>query len=728
MTYLYGLADFFTVMFQDTSTVNLLLESTTQASAEIYSQFLQLTSTLSLEGIGKTVGSSINLVLINSTDAVAGSLNTFSISSNTILSTRYIANKPFLPTTMLEQNVDFGLVTSSDGSTTITFAQSIDSYSFSVRANKDGSKQYALWFVDAEIDERLISKYYGNLIGATPQNSTDAFYSFIYGLYYVYVQGPTLDVIRKGLNLTLGIPLARSAETVLDIRNYLTTNDYIVITDQNQYLIPYGLSPSVSIGQSLVVGDELAQWVVIQDYISDGAWWINLQIPPTIIPTLPDGQKDRYATEGSHFDYLMSNYLKKHTFLVKVNVGNFENLQTYQQLSTIINKAKPTYTQPIYIWTIDTLVEELTLSEASLKSQIVSSRCENLGLPIDRFYRGNNVDAPTRGCAQFIRFNVPYWVTKICGTDPYVNGDPGSMTLNGNDVTGFTDYVTQYRTNTGEELAWIRAILQRNSETWRGSVTQVGFRRTQIDPTILDGTPINVSSSSWKVPVGVRVVPLYITTITDINNKSAAIGTPPPSPQQWSFPLFGAYSNTRAINTLAIDGGIHPANSKILIDNFNTLFFRDVSVGYLSAAIPDETGWKTYAPLVGDIKPGDYLLGIRIINQASTDIVGVYWVTSNDTVGAPIYFPVSDPDPLTVIYKMPLTRMGGLNGTPLYLLRGRGTLNYNNVGTAINEAAINTHRSVASPALNQVYIDKYNPLNMPINRSGIAVNHAIESE
>lgn len=721
MTYMYGLSDFFTVMFEDPSTVNLLLEAGTQGSAEIYSNFLQLTSSLSLQGICDTMGTSLKLVLLNSTAAVQGSVNKYTLQ-DTLLSSRYIANRPFLPTTTLEENIDFRLETDPAGNTTVTFAQSLDKYAFSIRTLADGSKQYALWFVDAAIDERMISTYYGQLIGADPQNSTDAFHNFIYGLYYVYVQGPTLDVMRKGLNLTLGLPLARGTETVLDIRNYLDTDQYIVITDANQYLIPYGLPPSVSIGQVVKTGDELAKWVEIKDYIHDGEWWLNLQIPPSIIPSLPDGQKDRYATEGSHFDYLMRNYLKKHTFLVNINVSNFENIQTYQQLSDIIRRAKPTYTQPIYIWTVSSLKETIHLDdEKGFLSRVDPSRCENIGLPIERFHRNNSENPTIRHCAQFMRFNVPNWVSKICGTDEYVNGDPESMSMMGNLVDGFTNYVHQYRANTPEEVAWMRAVLARGSETWWGRQSKVGFRIDSVPPAGENGVPVYLAPQAWETPVGSKVVPLYITTDYDIVNKTTALGLPAPAKEAWHFPLFGANQGSRAINAIAINDAPINNSGIILREHYNALCFRTDGIGYLGLAIPD-VGWRTYAPAVNEILDTDYLLGIRITDNT----VGVYWVTRNTLAETPPYFVITEIDPLKVTYDMPLTRYGGLNGTPYYLLRGRGVLDYNNVNTAINTWAINGEMS-NSPTLDQTYVDKYNPVRSTIDRSGHRLVHAIEA-
>jgi hypothetical protein len=719
MTYLYGISDFFTMMFQDTDTLNLLLQAGAQGASEIYSRFLQLTSSISLTGIQETINSAIKLVVLPSTSVVAGQVNVYTLPEN-ITTSRYIANLPLLPSTLLEQDVDYRLEVQTDGSVNIRFATNINTLGFATQVPADGvGSSYALWFVDAAVDERLISKMYGNLIGIDPANSTDAFYNLVYGLFYVYVNGPTLDLLIKGLNLVLGIPLARANETVLSIRQYLTTDQSIVITNENQYLIPYGLSPIVGVGDTLNVGDELAQWVQIQDYINNGEWWINLQIPSTVIPNLPAGQKDRYATEGSHFDYLMRTYLKTHTFLVNVNVAQFQNIQSFTQLSDIINKAKPTYTQPIYVWSIATLEETITLTDDLMIYELGIGRCENIEYPIDKMHR-DNTDAPLmRGCPTFIRSNVPMWVTKIAGTDPYLNGTGESM--NGIPVNGFIDSYNQFRTPTEAEAEWLKTLFQRNHDQYRSSRSKVGFTRnrnlTYLNET--GGQPV----SWYDVPAGMRVIPLYITMQYDVAAKCLAVGADVPSLAQWTFTIFDPADNSEAINELAINDASNAAVTQALIDNFNTLFFRGTSVGYLGAIIPPLGMSSTYAPLITDVTTSDYLLGVRIIENS----VGIYWVTSNQTVNAPPYFPVAAMDQATITYNMPITRNHSGTGTPFYNLRGRGTINYNSTGrgTGIDGHAINDDSDDDTTTLDTTYSDAYNT-NVTIDRSGVYLVHAQE--
>jgi len=712
MTYLYGISDFFTVLFEDTDRMNLILEAGTEGAAETYSKFLQLTSSISLATIQETIGSSIELVILPASNAVQGQVNTYKVGK-AITSSRYIANRPFLPTVILEEDVDYHLETALDGTMNVRFAADISDKGFSSNTDVNGVRQYAMWFVDATIDENLISTMFGDLIGVDPESSTDAFYNFVYGLYYVYVNGPTLDLVRKGLNLVLGMPLARANETVLDVRNYLETDQYIVITDQNQYLIPFGVVPNVVPGDSIVTGQELAQWVEIQDYLSDGEWWLNLQIPASIIPELPAGQKDRFATEGSHFDYLMRNYLKKHTFLVNVKVDSFKNIQTFQQLSDIINKVKPTYTQPIYVWSITAMTEELTLSDDLSTYRVDPSRCEKIQYPIARMRRDNTDDPIKRGCPTFIRSNVPMWVTKILGTDELINGN--QTTVNGGSLSGFINPQAQFRANTTQETSWLTAMFQRGHDQTQIRRDKVAFNRSRGDLTVANGKAV----TWYDIPAGMKVVPLYITKQYDIAAKCLSVGTDVPPTGQWVFSIFNPSNSGLAINVAAINDSGSSFTINPLVTFFNTLFFRGTNVGYLGALIPDLGMQATYAPTPADVGLADYLMGVRILE----DTVGIYWVTENASIESPQYFPVEEMDRAVISYDMPLTRGHQAIGTPHYTLRG-SDLNYTG-DSSIDGTAINEESGYNNSITPNTYSDKYNS-SVTITRGGAVITHAQE--
>lgn len=354
LTYLYGISDFFNFIFEDTTLTNLMLESNALKASEIYSKFLQLTSTLTISGIQTDIGSGIELILISDADLVVESpqLPKYKIT-RPFSSAKVLANRPFLPTEYLDENIDFRITQTDTTSCVLQFARPITEYAFSQRVLADGTNQYAIWATDVVIDEQLMYKYYGKLLGVVPEVSSEQFSNFIYGLYYLYINGPTLKVLEQGLNLVLGIPLPRQTSTVLDIRLITETGQYLVITEDQEYLLPVGIAPSVGIGDIITLGTAIAKWIELQDFISDGKWWLNVSIPSNIIRAIPTSQPDRFAFAGSSYDNMMTNYLYKNTFLISINVGSFQNNQYFSYLNDIILKAKPSYAQAIFVWKVN---------------------------------------------------------------------------------------------------------------------------------------------------------------------------------------------------------------------------------------------------------------------------------------------------------------------------------------------------------------------------------------
>lgn len=361
MTYLYGLSDFFSYIFEDTEKTNLMLEANALKASDIYSKFLQLTSSLTLSDIQEKIGSSIELVLLTENDQI-GVLPKYRIN-RPFASAKFICNRPFLPTELLTEGVDFRITQENTSSCIVQFAKPLVDYKFSNRILPDGSTQFAIWLTDIAIDEQLMYEHYGKLLGVNPEVSTDQFSNFIYGLYYMYLSGPTLQILEQGLNLVLGIPLPRTDSTVLDIRHKVDTGQYIVITDDREYVLPIGILPAVSIGDVLGIGSSIAKWIELKDFISDGKWWLNVSIPEQVIRSRPKSQPDRFAKEGSRFDYLMSEFLFRNTFLIRINVGSFQDNRYFSYLSEILSKGKPAHAQPVFVWKINLGEDEFGLVE-----------------------------------------------------------------------------------------------------------------------------------------------------------------------------------------------------------------------------------------------------------------------------------------------------------------------------------------------------------------------------
>lgn len=369
MVYAMGLSDFFTFIFEDSDVINLMLEANSVKASDIYSNFLQLTSSLSLETIQTTLGFSLQLVFLSDSQAT-GVPGQYTIDQ-TITGANFITNRPFLPTETLENKVDF-TIQQFDGYSTIQFAKLLADYPFSQRVDPVLGNQYAIWLVDSQVDTQLVYNMFGRLLNLPQQNSSDLFKNFVYGLFYLYMNGPTMAAMEAGANLVLGVPLARGNESVIDIRNYLDTDQVLVITSNNSYLLPQGVPTVVNIGDNLTVGQLLGQVVEISDYTQDGDWWSDVAIPSSVIPSLPTSQVNRFAAPGTFYYYLMQNYLARNTFLVRINVGAFETGNYFSELSSIINNAKPAQSQAVYVWTVNVGEEEATLTFSETSFTVTS--------------------------------------------------------------------------------------------------------------------------------------------------------------------------------------------------------------------------------------------------------------------------------------------------------------------------------------------------------------------
>jgi hypothetical protein len=204
-------------------------------------------------------------------------------------------------------------------------------------------------------------------------------------------------------------------------------------------------------------------------------------------------------------------------------------------------------------------------------------------------------------------------------------------------------------------------------------------------------------------------------------------GLPAPNSTDWWFEIFSLRYYGQAINDLAINYLPPDYDPNALANYYSLLCIRGDDLGYMGREFNGRS-FQTWAPEPSTIHPGDYLLCIKITET----VVGVYWITTSDNIPIPAAFFCDTLDPLFIEYDMPLTRVGGMNGTPFYVMRGDGDTSSDTVYSSINEHAINTIpingsndqaiAQVTTRALN--YRDKYN--SVAIDRSGITLKHAVE--
>lgn len=331
--------------------------------AKVYSKFLSLTSGISLEDVQVNAGTEVELVTIfvpyGQEEALTLRLN------KPLTSSEFLNDRPFLPVISLESGVDFDIDQADQDTFRITFSKPISEFGFPYRETETGV-EYALWATDCTVDEGLIYSQYAKTLKISPDSSTNIYKDYVRGLYFLFTQGPNLAYMEQGINLSLGIPVARTNEVV-----FLTTFDpqqgtWVIVTNKNSYVLPYGIEPSISRGSVLTQGEALANVVTIEDFTSDGAWWLNIYIPQSILPEgVPEINKavGNVASPGSVVFDLMSKYLKTHTFLVKVTLSPGAATGNFDTLRTLINQVKPSYTLGIYVWEIPLGTEDVDLEE-----------------------------------------------------------------------------------------------------------------------------------------------------------------------------------------------------------------------------------------------------------------------------------------------------------------------------------------------------------------------------
>ena len=710
MTMLYGLSDFWHLLFEDSEKIDLLLEANAIIASDVYSRFLQLTSSITLEDIQTNIGTQLKLVLISKKDFVQGSLATYTLPEG-LQDARYLANRPFLATVTYEDSTNYLIDIDAN---TIQFASDPFDDKFPRRVNSAGFEEIALWAIDVETDEKMMYNHYGKLIGVDPQESTEKYKDFLYGLFYLYVHGPDLAMVRRGLNVALGVPLARDDETVLSIRKYPGSGQYFVITDLNSYILPFGLIPTVSEGDTLTVGDEVTTWVEVKDYITDGDWWINLEIPKSLLPYVPEDQPDSYAKPGTYADYLMRNYLRHHTFLVKVNVTTFKNIESFQQLGDIIKRVKPSYTTPIYIWSVPIEDEIIRLIEEETSTRRDTNRCDLVFAQIARMRR-NAQDPVHRGCPKWIRSNLGQHEYSVLGLDPYTNGIT-SPVMGGN-ATGFVNRPSALRENTGYEKALMVAKFRRNERNTPHLRSKIVYARN-LQPSghtgkYYDPWPEFIPANMWSVP-------LCITTLADLQDRFRSITVPVPDGGA-AFTLMQPYWTDGAINDLGINEGVQISQYQLMIEKYTTVFTKGPKGNYAGNFIPD-SALGTYKPPVTEIKETDYLLCTQIYEQT----YAVYWITSSYSGSAINYKSValmSDPDTLRIAQvNMPMTRgLAPAINAPIYMTRG-GILNEGGAPSShtINANGINEDPSGA-PVTSLTYSDLVN-LNAPKTRGSAKIS------
>jgi hypothetical protein len=142
-----------------------------------------------------------------------------------------------------------------------------------------------MWAPVAQVDARHVQNTFGALVRLDADISTEAYLRRVQGVWFALMDGPFLRNVYSGLQLTMGLPVARTAGTVTELRDEydalgkLTRRVAVIGNDRQS--IEHDLDPGVgpSIDWSVHVGDtvetfeRLTTGVEVADFQSDPLWY-----------------------------------------------------------------------------------------------------------------------------------------------------------------------------------------------------------------------------------------------------------------------------------------------------------------------------------------------------------------------------------------------------------------------------------------------------------------------
>ena len=155
--------------------------------------------------------------------------------------------------------------------------------------------QMAVWAPDALVDRMTLANNFGSFIGRM-EPSSEAYRSFLEGIFQLYIMGPVIERIESALNVVLNLPVI-----VTDGETYLSTDTSDPIVDRVFTLRPGAVQPAMyafpkgtPLRTDLIAGlafqafEPLTIAVIVTDYVQTPSWWYGEVIPQALFSPATD--------------------------------------------------------------------------------------------------------------------------------------------------------------------------------------------------------------------------------------------------------------------------------------------------------------------------------------------------------------------------------------------------------------------------------------------------------
>lgn len=209
-------------------------------------------------------------------------------------------------------------------------------------------------------------------LASLPPNSD--YLSVVRGLWHSHLAGPTVQSLRTGAHILLGLPFAEEAGVVEELEpNFSVTHGRLLVRDNvaprlvRSYTYPSSLplETNPTTGKVYAVGDSVDQFAVLvkgvelTDYVSTPEWWLP------------------YQQQGVFYE--VEKFFK---FLVRVDSAAF-SLPTLLFVKQFINRVKPSYTYPMFMVRKNLSTPTVNTTDSiryNVKLRLFDSLCNDMGI------------------------------------------------------------------------------------------------------------------------------------------------------------------------------------------------------------------------------------------------------------------------------------------------------------------------------------------------------------
>lgn len=277
-----GISSFWSRFFNDKDVIGHLFSASDQLMGQIYLELMEVLLANSVKTVPVFSKEFWKLITFKSNEVqVTGEGYKFKLAEK-LQDVPFIYNRIFEPTTILEQNKDYKI-----SGTNIFFEKNIfDDLEYPGFAKRrDGNiTTITMWAPTAKVDKEYVYEYYGRMLNIY-EPSSENYKAFIRGIWFYYMNGPTINRIKSAMNIIGGYPVAsEDGEIVLSIREI--SGIYYVKTTITTYEIENIVDLDVVVGQTLNAFQSLTTAYTVTDYIDDPNWFNRIIVPIEVIPSL----------------------------------------------------------------------------------------------------------------------------------------------------------------------------------------------------------------------------------------------------------------------------------------------------------------------------------------------------------------------------------------------------------------------------------------------------------